>query len=148
ANVQTYIQSGNGVMSASGTPAAVEAKLEKAIAERFGIDVPVIARTAAQWAAYLKVPKAFAGAAQETPNRVVLRLSKKTPNADAAKAIEARAQAGERVVAVGDALWFHYPTGMGTSKLTPAAIDKAVGSPTTARNLNTVRELGEMAGDT
>jgi uncharacterized protein (DUF1697 family) len=45
---------------------------------------------------------------------------------------------------VGDALWFHYPAGAGASKLTPALIDRAVGSPATARNFNTVLKLGEM----
>jgi uncharacterized protein (DUF1697 family) len=143
--VKTYIQSGNLVLAGKGTAAAVEAKLEKAIAAKFGIEVPVIARTAEQWRAYLAVPKPFAA---EEPNRVVLGLSKQPPKAGAAAAIAARAQAGERVEVAGDAVWFHYPEGMGKSKLTPVSIDKAVGSPLTARNLNTVRKLAGMAGIT
>jgi uncharacterized protein (DUF1697 family) len=142
-DVQTYIQSGNLVLAGKGTAAAVEAKLEKAIAAKFGIEVPVIARTAEQWKAYLAVPKPFAG---EASNRVVLGLSKQPPKQGAAAAILARAQAGERVEAVGDAVWLHYPEGQGRSNITPASVDKAVGSPTTARNLNTVRKLAEMAG--
>ncbi|MEA3202577.1 MAG: hypothetical protein QOI63_243 [Thermoplasmata archaeon] len=146
ADVQTYIQSGNLVLTGKGTAAAVEAKLEKAIAAEFGIAVPVIARTAEQWKAYLSVPKPFVAAAQATPNWVVLGLSKQPPAKGAAASLVARAQAGERVDIVGDAVWFHYPQGIGESKLTPASIDKAVGSPLTARNLNTVRKLAQMAG--
>src|ERR1051326_7962794 len=77
--VQTYIQSGNLVLAGKGTAAAVEAKLEKAIAAKFGIEVPVIARTAEQWKAYLAVPKPFAAAAKEAPAKVVLGLSKQPP---------------------------------------------------------------------
>jgi len=42
------------------------------------------------------------------------------------------------------AMWIHYPEGAGTSKLTPSLIDRAIGSPGTARNWNTVLKLEEM----
>jgi uncharacterized protein (DUF1697 family) len=144
--VQTYIQSGNLVFIGKGTAAAIEAKLEKAIAAEFGIEVPVIARTAEQWKAYLQVPKPFAEAAAATPNWVLLGLSKSPPRKEAVAALRERAKNGERIELSGDGLWFHYASGVGESKLTPASIDKAVGSPLTARNLNTVRKLAEMAG--
>ncbi|HWT13097.1 MAG TPA: DUF1697 domain-containing protein [Allosphingosinicella sp.] len=138
--VATYIQSGNVVFKATGTPAALEARLEKAIATQFGLEVPVIVRTAAQWAAYPP-----ANPFPEDPsNRVMLLLAKAPPAAGAEERILARAVAGERVRRVGDALWFHYPAGAGKSKLTPSLIDRAVGSPGTARNYNTVLRLAEM----
>jgi uncharacterized protein (DUF1697 family) len=136
-DVATYIQSGNVVFTAAGKP---EAELEAAIAKRFGMDVPVIVRTAAEWAAY---PPANPFA-KEPPNRVMLLVSKARPAEGAEGVIQARAMAGEQVRRVGDALWFHYPEGAGTSKLTPALIDRAVGSPATARNVNTVIKLREM----
>lgn len=146
--VQTYIQSGNLVLKGKGTAAAVEETLEKAIAAEFGIEVPVIARTAEQWRAYLNVPKPFAEAAEATPNWVLLCLSKSPPKKESIAALLERAKHGERIELSGDGLWVHYPKGIGESKLTPASIDKAVGSPLTARNLNTVRKLAAMAGVT
>ena len=74
----------------------------------------------------------------------MLLLSKAPPGAGAEATIEARGRDGERVRRAGDALWFHYPNGAGTSKLTPSLIDRAVGSPATARNYNTVIKLKEM----
>ena len=74
----------------------------------------------------------------------MLLLSKRPPAKGAAEVIQARARAGERVKQAGDALWFHYPEGAGTSKLTPSLIDRAIGSPGTARNYNTVMKLKEM----
>lgn len=142
-DVATYIQSGNVVFAAKGAPKALEARLEKAIAAQFGLAVPVVVRTAAQWALY-PAGNPFPQAAKDEPNRLMLLLSKEPPAEGAEAAIQARAVAGERVKRVGDALWFHYPDGAGTSKLTPSLIDRAVGSPATARNHNTVLRLREM----
>ena len=144
--VETYIQSGNIVFAARGASEALEARLEDAIEARFGLDVPVIVRTARQWAA-VAAANPFPGAARDEPNRLQLLLSKRPPHADAAEKLMERAQAGERVKAAGGALWFHFPEGVGRSKLTPALIDKACGSPSTGRNWRTIVQLGAMAGE-
>jgi uncharacterized protein (DUF1697 family) len=144
-DVRTYIASGNLVVSGKGTAAQVQAKLEAAITKEFGLEVPVIVRTAEQWQAYLQVPKPFAKAAAERPNGLLVGFPQEPPKADAAKVLAARAVNGEVLALHGDALWVYYAEGVAGSKLTPASIDKAMGSPTTARNLNTVRKLGEMA---
>jgi uncharacterized protein (DUF1697 family) len=142
-DVATYIQSGNLVFAAPGTPEEIEEKLEKAIEQAFGLDVPVIVRSRAEWAKYPGL-NPFPEAAKDEPAKLHLLLSKRPPAEGAAEAIEARAKAGERVRQAGDALWIHYPEGAGTSKLTPSLIDRATGSPGTARNFNTVLKLLEM----
>jgi uncharacterized protein (DUF1697 family) len=142
--VETYIQSGNIVFTASGKAEALEAKLEEGIEERFGLDVPVIVRSAAQWED-IAAANPFPDAARDEPNRLQLLVSKRKPDPDAAQKLMERAQAGEVVKAAGGALWFHFPEGVGTSKLTPAAIDRAAGSPSTGRNWRTVLKLQEMA---
>ena len=142
-DVATYIQSGNIVFSAPGRPEAIEKTLEEAIAGRFGLDVPVIVRSRAEWASY-PPGNPFAKAAKDEPNRVMLLLAKRPPAKGAEEIIQARAVAGEQVKRAGDALWFHYPQGAGTSRLSPAQIDRAIGSPATARNYNTVLKLKEM----
>lgn len=141
-DAQTYIASGNLVLSGSGTPAGVQAKLEKAIAEAFGMEVRIIVRTAEQWSAYLH-GNPFPSA---PPNLLYLCLSQAPPSKDAATTVLAKAIGGEQAKLVGDGLWMNYPAGMGKSKITPAHVDKATGSPTTARNWNTVRKLAELAG--
>ena len=142
--VETYIQSGNLVFGASGKAEALEARLEKAIEERFGLDVPVIVRTASQWAD-LVAANPFPEVAREAPNRLQLLVSKRPPDSGAAEKLMERARAGETVKAAGGALWFHFPEGVGTSKLTPAIIDKTAGSPSTSRNWRTVLKLQELA---
>jgi uncharacterized protein (DUF1697 family) len=142
--VETYIQSGNIVFAAKGKAEALESQLETAIAKCFGFDVPVIVRSAAQWRGIVAA-NPFAEVAEKSPNWVLLGLAKQALKPDAAAAIAAKGVAGEKVEAAGEALWFHYPEGVGTSKLTPALIDRAAGSPVTARNWRTVLKLQEMA---
>jgi uncharacterized protein (DUF1697 family) len=142
-DVATYIQSGNLVFTAPGKPDAFEAGLETAIEQEFGLEVPVIVRSRAEWAKY-PAENPFPEAAKNEPAKLHLLLSKRPPASGAAAAIEARAKAGEQVRQAGGALWIHYPHGAGASKLTPSLIDRAIGSPSTARNFNTVMKLKEM----
>ena len=141
--VATYIQSGNIVFSASGKPAALEAQLEKAIAESFGITVPVIVRSAAQWSK-LAASNPFARAGREAPSRLQLFVSKQAQARNSAEKLSERAHAREEVKAVSGGLWLHFPEGIARSKLTPSLIDKACGSPTSGRNYRTVMKIKEM----
>lgn len=142
-DIGTYIQSGNVVFSADGAPAALEAQLEKALAERFGFAVDVIVRSAAQWAAHAAA-NPFPETSGARPNLVMLLVSKSPPRKEAANGLQARACDGEQVALAGDALWIDYPAGSGRSKLTPTLIDRTIGSPATSRNWRTVMKLGEM----
>jgi uncharacterized protein (DUF1697 family) len=141
--VATYIQSGNVVFEADGKAEAIEEALETAIAKAYGFDAPVIVRTAAQWSRY-PAGNPFPDAARDTPNYLLMLISKRPPAAGAVDAIQAKAAAGETVRRAGDALWIHFPNGSGTSKLTPSLIDRAIGSPATSRNYRTVTILKEM----
>ena len=139
-DVSTYIQSGNLVFRADGGAEAVGSALERALERRFGFPVDVVVRTAAQWARYAG-GNPFPAASKEEPRRVMLLLGKAPPRARGAAALAERATAGEEVRAAGDAVWIHYPRGVGTSKLTPSLVDRLLGSPTTARNWKTVLAL-------
>ena len=144
-HTQTFIQSGNVVCTGSDEASAVERKLEQAIATHFGFSTPVIVRTAKQWRAYLR-GNPFLAASQRDPNLVLLGLSKSRPALGAVAALRERAATGEKVAAVGDALWLYFASGVGRSKLSPAVIDRLVGSSVTARNWRTVQQLAAMAG--
>lgn len=87
----------------------------------------------------------FAGDAKVLAKMVHLYLSRDPVKSSAAKELDQKAQAGERIVLAGNALWIDYgATGVGRSKLSPLLIDKACGSPTTGRNWNSVMKIREM----
>ena len=86
-------------------------------------------------------------AARDAPNRLMLMVAKRPPAKGAEEAIQARATAGEQVKRAGQGIWIHYPEGAGRSRLTPTLIDRAIGSPTTARNYRTIVKLEEMLAE-
>lgn len=142
-DVETYIQSGNVVFRAAGKPCDLQRRLHDAIAGHFGFAVPVIVRTGAAFGGYLD-DCPFAEAAAAEPNRVLLGLSVDKPRSNVAAELQDRARHGESVALAGDALWIHYAGGVGRSKLTPAVLDRAAGSPVTARNYRTACALRDM----
>jgi len=142
--VQTYIQSGNIVFTASSEADVLETQLEQEIERNFDLRISVVIRPAADWSNYV-AGNPFPDAARNEPNLVLLALSKAPPKAEAASALQERASNGERITRVGDALWIHFARGVARSKLCPALLDRLAGSPVTARNWRTVLRLREMA---
>jgi uncharacterized protein (DUF1697 family) len=141
--IRTYIQSGNVVFACAVSEATAERRLEAAVERDYGHRVPVIVRSAAHWARFVEgMP--FPDGAEREGSRVLLVVAKRPPAGNAAAELQQRATAGERVVGRGDALWIHFPQGIGRSKLTPAVLDRCLGSPATARNRRTVLKLHEL----
>jgi uncharacterized protein (DUF1697 family) len=141
---ETYIQSGNLIVDADMAADEVRALLERAIDKRFGLRVDVVVRSALQWHRTVAA-NPFAGETAAVPKMLHLYLSCHPLKPSAAKELEPKAQAGERLAVVRGALWIDYGVdGVGKSKLTPLVLDKACGSPATGRNWNTVVNIGEM----
>jgi len=142
-DVRNYIQSGNLVFAAKGTPATLEKKLERAIQKEFGLAIAVIVRPAARWPGYIK-SNPFSAVSKKEPKAVMLGLSKSPPRPDAVGLLRERAANGEHIEQTGDALWIHFRDGMARTKLSPALFDRLAGSPVTLRNWRTVLKLEEM----
>ena len=142
-DVATYIQSGNLVLTSDASPVEVAERLQALIAQRFKLDVPVIVRTAAEWKRYA-AGSPFPDAEAERPKLLHLCLSVAPPRADVVETLAARAAASERIAVKDATLWIDFGQSVGTSKLTPTLLDKAAGSPVTARNWNTVLAIDSM----
>lgn len=142
---ETYIASGNLILGAEEKDSRqVAAALEAAIAKRFGLDIHIVGRLAANWRGYVQA-NPFAGDEAATPKMLHLGLAKDPPPPGLIAALEERAMHGERIRIAGDALWIDYgEIGAGQTKLTPAYINKHFGAPVTQRNLNTVNKLLAM----
>ncbi|WP_096382978.1 DUF1697 domain-containing protein [Lysobacter enzymogenes] len=135
-DVRTYIASGNVVFRTGLSEAKAKAALEAALRDYAGKPVGAVLRTAQDMAVALAA-NPFADAA---PNRAVLIFLDAPPPADALDAVKHRKD--EQIALGAREIYVHYGAGMADSKLViPAA---KVG---TARNLNTVAKLIEMAAD-
>jgi len=142
-DVATYIQSGNVVFAAKGAVAALATKLERAIETRFGFVVPVVVLDGADWLTFAK-GSPFADAESARPNLLHLGLAKAAPKADAAKVLAPYCTQGERVSIRGAAIWIDFGNGVARSKVTPAVLDRCVGSPVTLRNWKSVQAIASL----
>ncbi|WP_454828472.1 DUF1697 domain-containing protein [Pseudoxanthomonas wuyuanensis] len=132
--VRTYIASGNVVMRSAASERQVKAALESRLADYAGKPVGVIVRTAAEMAQVLAA-NPFPDAA---PNRVVAIFLDRAPPADTLSMVRHRKD--EEIVLGAREIYVHYGDGMADSKLVIAAAKAG-----TARNMNTVAKLVEMA---
>lgn len=145
ADPQTYIQSGNLVFRTPRKDLEKMAQeLESAIEAECGFRPPVILRSAAELAAVVE-KNPLAGRPDLNPAKLQITFYPKDPG-DAGRAkLMALDHAGEEVQAHGRETYIYFHNGVGQSKMKFAALDKAMGSAGTGRNLNTVLKLLEMS---
>ncbi len=135
--VQTYIASGNIVFSADQSEPDVRAALEKRLTAYAGKPVGVIVRTAKEMDEVLSA-NPFPDA---PPNWTVAIFLGAPPPVDALDVLSGRTD--EEVRLGKREIYVAYGAGMGRSKLKiPAAANG------TARNINTIAKLAELAAST
>jgi uncharacterized protein (DUF1697 family) len=138
-DVQTYVQSGNVVLSAAQSPDGVAERVKDVIATTFGLDIDVIVRTREELARVVErnplkdiavEPKRYQVSflSAELEPAVLERLSK-------------LAAAEERLVAIGRELYAWHPAGVARSKLWAGLAGQRLGVTATARNWTTVTQL-------
>lgn len=133
-SVRTYIASGNVIFQSKKTEAQVKAALGAALAAYAGKPAGVMVRTVAEIAAVL------AGNPFHTMpgNRTVAYFLDDPPAKDALQTVSNRTS--EEIRLGFREIYVYYPDGMGHSKLKIPAAKNG-----TARNMNTVAKLAEMA---
>jgi uncharacterized protein (DUF1697 family) len=134
--VQTYIASGNVVFACEASAAKLKSDLEARLRAYAGKPIGVVVRTAAEMAAVLRAnpfPKA-------APERTVAIFLDAPPPPDALA--RATGVKDEQMHLGRREIFVHYADGIGKSRLNiPAA------KAGTARNMNTVARLVEMAAN-
>lgn len=142
AEPETLIASGNAVIGAART-AGLEARLETLIADELGVATLAMVRDHDELAAIVRA-NPFPELAATAPNRLMVMFLKGEPTAAGVAAVAAKIAGTEEVRMGSGCVYVAYPDGMGTSKLSGAVVEKALGLKGTARNFNTVRKLLEM----
>jgi len=132
--VETYIASGNVVFDSDRSAKQVHAQLAKGLRAYAGKEVGVFLRTAAEMQAIVK-KNPFP---DQMPNLVYAFFLDDKPQA--AALAEVRGRGAEQLRLGAREIYVYYPNGMGQSKLRLPAVRTG-----TARNLNTVAKLVELA---
>lgn len=138
--VVTYIQSGNIALTADRCHGP---DVSAVITTEFGLDVPVVVRTADQLRATVAA-NPFPDMIDQ-PKFLHVFFSQDPLAAEAVTGLDHDRFLPDRMAAGEAEIYVAYRTGVAGSKLTNAVLDRAVGQVTTARNWNTVLKLLSMA---
>src|SRR5258708_26828187 len=146
-DAQTYVQSGNVVFRTRvENPVLIAKKIEDGIERAFKFRPSVIVRSASEMRDVIR-RNPFANRGGIEPGKLVVTFFASDPGAEA-RAKMMSIQAGPEEVRVdGREVYVYFPDGMGKSKLWPLIEKtlKALKTPGTGRNWNTVMKLAEMA---
>lgn len=141
-DVRTYIASGNLVADVPGDPAVFDRALEQAVERRFGFFREAISRTPAQVRSALD---AHPFEVIEAKYSYVTFLTGE-PTGDAIERAHTFETHDDRWQVIGSEMHVRYADGAGRPQMKTDTIARALGVAGTARNLNTVRKLVELAG--
>lgn len=132
--VKTYLASGNVVFLTSMSETGIASVMEMALSKILGKPTTVLLRTEAG----LRDALARNPFADCEPSRTLIYFLPEA--ADTNTVPSATGRKNEEIAAGGREIFVHYPDGIGESRLRIPAAQRG-----TARNLNTVRKLADMA---
>jgi uncharacterized protein (DUF1697 family) len=142
---QTYVQSGNVVFQTEAKDLArLQKRIENAIEESFGFCTGVVLRSSVELKDIIR-RNPFAKRSGIEPNKLVVSFLTGEPGPESKEKIAQIKVGPEEMHLDGRELYIYYAKGIGTSKLTPAVLERALKMSGTARNWNTVTKLLEMA---
>jgi len=144
-DAQSYVQSGNVVFRTSGRDLSrVARKIEEGIAKEFACKPDVILRTTAEMRDVVS-RNPFAGRAGIEPGKLLVTFLASEPGPEARERFSRIEADPEELHLDGRELYIYFPIGIGKSKLPVGRIERALMTPGTGRNWNTVTKLLEMA---
>lgn len=144
-NVQTYIQSGNVIFELNKPePVSVlQERLYLAISAIFGFDIPVIVRTADEWAKSI-VNNPFWKEKDVDIDRLHLTCLKEIPSPELVEKIKMFQYLPDRFEIIGKDVFIFCAAGYGTSKLVNSFFESKLKVQATTRNWKTIMKLHEM----
>ncbi|WP_293899214.1 DUF1697 domain-containing protein [Phenylobacterium sp.] len=138
----TLLASGNVLFGTTGSGRAAGAALEAAIQAQLGIVTDVLVRDHAELAAVIAA-NPFPDAAKTQPNGLLAMFLTGPPRGEL-ESLASLCVAGEALRPGPGCLYIRLPNGVGTSKLSNAAIERRLKVRGTARNWNTVGKLAAL----
>ena len=142
-DVRTYLQSGNVVLSSTASAKEAARDCERLIADRFGLEIAVVARTRSELVKV--VDRNPLERVAKDPKRYQVSFLETKPSAKIVRELEEVATAREEVVSIGREIYAWHPAGVARSKLWAKLAGKNLGVTATARNWTTVTKLLELA---
>lgn len=142
-DVRTHLQSGNALVTGAGKPEAVARTVNAAVADRLGMEIDVVVRTAAELRRAIDRDP-LGSVATDGAKHFITFLSAPHDTAEVQRMAESVAGTRDEVRANEREIYLWCPDGIRNSPLAKAATGKRDGSVATVRNWNTVTRLVAM----
>jgi uncharacterized protein (DUF1697 family) len=143
--VRTYVQSGNVVLDSDQPPEQLEAELGRRIAERFGLEVPVISRTREELAAVVALNPL--GDVAHEPKRYQVSFLSEELWPEKVEELQGVRVDPEALHVEPREIYAWHPDGVARSRLWNKLAGTSLGVTATARNWTTVCTLLEMTSE-
>jgi uncharacterized protein (DUF1697 family) len=144
-DVRTYLQSGNVVLTSDKRPEQVARACERAIEDRFGLEIDVVVRTRNELEKVVRANPL--GKVAKNPKRYQVTFLAGKPDAKIRSKLETAAVEPEQFAVKGREIYAWHPDGVGRSKLATLLSGRGLGVTATARNWTTVESLLALADD-
>jgi uncharacterized protein (DUF1697 family) len=148
-DVTTFIQSGNLVFTTDRPASSVAARrkigdnISAAIADHNEVRTTVMIRTVDELRGAMDAVPFLAD--EPDSSKLMIVFLSDAPTAATIESLEPTRFAPDRFEVIGREMFVHFPNGAGKSKFTATYFEKRLGVSGTARNLNTVRKLIDLA---
>jgi uncharacterized protein (DUF1697 family) len=142
---RTYVQSGNVIFKTkeSNLPALAK-KIQSAIERKAGFRTEVILRTPDDFRCTI-ARNPFAGRRDLNPAKLLVTFLAEQPSPEVCAEVLALKPNPEELHLIGRELYIYFPNGAGRSKLQWSSLDKKLDTVGTARNLNSVTKMLQIA---
>jgi uncharacterized protein (DUF1697 family) len=141
-HVESYIQSGNLIFDSNLENSELECRLEKAIADQFGFDVPVIVRTAEELEDSIRNNPFFVKSADIS--QLHLTFLKSHPTDEHLKKIKGFSVEADSFAIINKDVFVFCEGKYHQSKLTNNFFEKKLGTGASSRSWKTVLKLKEL----
>ncbi len=139
---ETYVRSGNLVVGSGEAEHEVAKALEKALHERFGLEIAVICRSGEE---LTNIAASHPFSALGLDERMLhVAFLDREPDEAIEDVIDPARYEPDRFQGDGREVYLAYPSGSGRSKLNHSLLERRLGVSATGRNWRTVSKLVEM----
>ena len=143
-NVTTYVQSGNVVFEAEGSPTSWSSAIDQRLAGETRLPVAVLVRTPAELKSII-VRNPFLKEKAIDRSKLHVTFLASAAGKDALKKLSAVNAGADHFRLSGREVYLYCPNGYGRTKLSNNAIERVLSVKATTRNWNTVKRLCEIA---
>ena len=143
-DVETYLQSGNIILSTQKSQQAVEKELSKSISQEFGYaDIDIFTWTA------IELQKVYDAnpfiKSNSDPSKLHFTFLNQKPNSKAIASLDKTRFLPDEFSVSGKVVFVYCPTGYGRTKINNSFFERKLKLRATTRNLKTIKNLIELA---